>query len=326
MRMKTFFQNILKKHARKNLKYEWVKRISLKRLHKEIQNITIDISSSIKGALLISLGAISASFWLEGFLLPNGFIDGWVTGISLIVHALLTSIPLSFLLIIFNAPFIILGFFTVSRSFWIRSIWGILLLALLVQFAHFPVITDDTLLVSVFGGFFLGLWIGLAIRWWAVIDGTEVLAIFVNKKTVLSIGDVILIFNIFIFLVASYVFSIEIWLYAMLTYLVAAKTVDFVVSGTQEYIAITIISKHNEEVRVMLLEKFDKWATLYPAKSGYKKSNVWTRYNDVIYSVFTRLEIAKFYDEIEKIDSEAIIITQNIKDVKGLFHKKKIWH
>ena len=108
----------------------------------------------------------------------------------------------------------------------------------------------------------------------------------------------------------------------MLTYLVAAKTVDYVVSGTQEYIAVTIISHSNESVRTMLLNKFEKWATLYPAKSWYKQQQTWNRYNDVVYSIFTRLEIASLYSEMEKIDPLAIIITQNIKDVKGIFNKK----
>jgi len=290
-------------------------------IHKEVRNITIDIFRSIQGTLLIALGAFSAAFWLESFLLPNSFIDGWVTGVSLIVNEL-TTIPLSLLLIIINAPFIFLAFLTIGKNFGIKSIFGICTLALLVQFVHMPVITSDTLLISVFGWFFLGLWIGLAIRWGAVIDGTEILAIFINKKSSLSIWDTILLFNIAIFAVASYVFSLEIGLYGMLTYVVASKTVDFVVSGLQEYAWITIISEYNTELEAMLLDKFEKGCTLYPAKSHYLKNNIWSKYHDVIYTVFTRLEIAKLHTEIEKIDPQALVITENIKDIRWGFFKK----
>jgi len=327
--MKLLPQGILKEIARKQLKREWFKRISIKMIHKEVRNISIDIFRSLQGIMIISLGALSATFWLESFLLPNSFIDGWVTGISLIINEL-TTLPLSILLIIINAPFIAIGFFTVGKSFGIKSIFGIMLLAIFVQFVHLPVITDDKLLVSVFGWFFLGLGIGLAIRWGSVIDWTEVLALFINKKTAFSLWDVILVFNIIIFAFASYVFSLEIWLYGMLTYLVASKTVDYVVSWTQEYVGVTIISEYDREIQTMLLEKMNKGYTLYPAKSEYEKKWLWKSYNDVIFSIFTRLELSKLNTELEKIDSEVLIITQNIKDLKWEFkawkHHKKIWH
>ena len=159
----------------------------------------------------------------------------------------LTEIPLSILIVVINIPFLIMGVSTISKQFALKSIIAIILLALSVHFIPFPVITNDNLLVAIFGGFFLGLGIGLSIRGGSVIDGTEVLAIFVSKKTSMTIGDVILVFNVLIFSVAAYVFTIEISLYAMLTYLAASKTVDFVVSGIEEYIGVTIISEHSDE-------------------------------------------------------------------------------
>ena len=157
-----------------------------------------DILNEFRYFMFIILGALSASFGLGGFLLPNSFIDGGVMGISLITTEL-TGISLSLLIVIINLPFLVMGFSAISKQFAIRSLFAIILLALAVHLIPFPPVTDDNLLVSVFGGFFLGLGIGLAIRGGSVIDGTEVAAIYLNKTSSLTIGDVILIFNIIIF-------------------------------------------------------------------------------------------------------------------------------
>jgi len=183
---------------------------------KEIDDFRTSFRHIVLDMLFILFGVVSATFGLKGFLLPNSFIDGGVTGISLIV-AELSGLPLSIFIALINLPFLIMAFSTISWQFALRSIFAILLLALSVQFLPFPVVSDDKLLVAVFGGFFLGLGIGLAIRGGSVIDGTEVLAVFINKKSSLTIGDVILVFNVIIFSFAAYIFSIEIALYAILT-------------------------------------------------------------------------------------------------------------
>ncbi len=224
---------------------------------KEFKDTKVEFSHLVKDSALILLGIVSANIGLTGFLLPNAFIDGGVTGISLILTEI-TTIPLSYLLVAINIPFIIMGYSTIGKQFAIRSFIAILFLALSVHLVEIPIVTDDKLLIAVFGGFFLGLGIGLAIRGGAVIDGTEVLAIFVSKKTSLTIGDVILVFNILIFGAAAYTFSIEIALYAMLTYLSASKTVDFVVSGIEEYVGVTIISDYSEDIRLAIIEKMGR--------------------------------------------------------------------
>ncbi len=316
------FKHLLDSIARKQLKKEGRKYVSLKMTQKRVQDITIDMYFILEWYILISLGALSAAFWLEAFLIPNKFIDGGVTGISLILNELLPNISLSALLIIINIPFIILGFFTISRLFAIRSIFGITLLALCVAFVHFPVLTNDTLLVAVFGWVFLGVGIGLAIRGGWVIDGTEVLAIYIDKHSSFSIGDIILLFNIIIFAFASWVFSLEVGMYGMLTYLVASKTVNMITSGVNEYAGIQVISEYNNEVRDMLLEKYNMGCTIFQGKSGYEKKGVWKKYNDILYMVISRLELASFETDLEKIDPDALVIISNIKDIQGDFVRK----
>ena len=276
----------------------------------------------LKHIFFISLGVLSAGFGLKGFLLPNGFIDGGVTGISLLLEAL-TNYPLALLIVIINAPFIVLGYFQIGKLFTIKSIAAISGLALALIFIDYPIITSDKLLIAVFGGFFLGNGIGLTIRGGGVLDGTEVLAIYLTKKTGLTIGDLILIFNIIIFAVAAYLLSVETALYSILTYLTASKTVNLVVEGVEEYIGVTIISTKSEDIRIMIIQEMGKGVTIYNGKRGFGKKGENLNKTDVIYSVITRLEMTRLQTEIQKIDSDAFIIMNKVMDLQGGHLPKK---
>ena len=282
----------------------------------------IVLNHLLKDVVFITLGIVSAGFGLKGFLLPNSFIDGGAMGISLLISEV-NGWSLSILIVIVNLPFLILAFSQVGRSFAIKSILAIIALALVVYLVPYPIITSDKLLIAVFGGFFLGAGIGLAIRGGSVIDGTEVLAIYLSKKTGLTIGDVVLIFNIIIFSVGGYILSIEIALYAILTYMVASRTIDFIIEGIEEYTGITIISDYSEEVRLMITEKLGRGVTVYSGKGGYGKRGSVLKSVDIVYTVTTRLEIARLRNEIAKIDSDAFIIMNSVKDTRGGMIKKR---
>lgn len=292
------------------------------RVAKEFLLVKADIRYWSRSIFFVTLGILSAGLGLKGFLLPNHFIDGGVTGISLIVNAT-TQIPLPILLLAINLPFILLGFSQLGRSFAFKSILAISGLALAVALIEYPVVTSDKLLVATFGGFFLGAGIGLAMRGGAVIDGTEVLAIYAGKKTGMTIGDVILLFNVLIFSTAAYVLTLEAALYSMLTYVAASKTVDFIVEGIEEYIGVTIISTHHEELRRMIVEKIRRGVTVYSGKRGYGKSGEKSNPGDVIFTIVTRLEIAKLKSEVEKIDPNAFVFMTGVLDVKGGLVKKR---
>lgn len=272
--------------------------------------------------LLIVLGVASATLGLKGFLLPSHFIDGGVTGISLLVEER-TGTPLSVLLIVINIPFVIFGYWQIGRKFFIKSIIAITGLAIAVELAYFPVITEDKLLVAVFGGFFLGMGIGLAMRGGAVLDGTEVTAIFFSRRTDLTIGDVILIFNIIIFSVAAYLLSMEQALYSILTYMAASKTVTLIIEGIEEYTGVTIISHKHTEIRHMIINRLGRGVTVYQGKGGYGKQGHDRENIEIIYTVITRLEASRLNTEIEKIDPQAFVITNSIKDTKGGMIKKR---
>ncbi len=288
---------------------------------KDYRRFIISAKRYIKDAILLTAGIFSASFGFKGFLLTNHFIDGGATGISLLISQL-TTIPLYLLLICINIPFVFLGYKTINKQFAIKTSLAICGLALCVATVNFPDVTNDNLLVAVFGGFFLGAGIGLSIRGGAVIDGTEILAIFLSRKLGTTIGDIIVGINIIIFSAAAYLLSIEIAMYSMITYLAASRTLDFIVEGIEEYIGVTIVSARSEEIRQMIISKMGRGITVYSGKRGYGKSGE-TIERDIIYTVITRLEISKLNTEIAKIDSNAFVVMNAVKDIKGGIIKKR---
>ncbi|MEM7381045.1 MAG: YitT family protein [Bacteroidota bacterium] len=275
----------------------------------------------LRETLFIIIGVFAAAFGLESFLLPNRFIDGGVTGISLLITEV-SSQPLWLLVILVNIPFLLLGWKVIGKNFAIKASLAIVGLGLTLAWIEFPEVTEDRLLVAVFGGFFLGAGIGLSIRGGGVLDGTEVLAIFLSKKLGAKIGDLIIIINVIIFLAAAYLLSIESALYSMLTYLAASRTLDFVVEGIEEYTGVTIISNYSDEIRIMVTEKLGRGLTIYKAQGGYGKNGVHNEY-DVIYTVITRLEISKLNKEIQKIDPNAFVVMSSINDTRGGMVKKR---
>jgi uncharacterized membrane-anchored protein YitT (DUF2179 family) len=279
----------------------------------------------IKDFILISIGVVMASIGLKEFLLPNNFLDGGAMGLSLLTE-IITGVELSVLIVLINLPFIIIGAKQISMEFAVKSALAILALSLLVHFISLPAITSDKLLISVFGGFFLGAGIGFAIRGGAVIDGTEVLAIYVSKKTSLSVGDFISVFNVILFSFSALLVSVETAMYSMLTYFAASKTVDFIINGIEEYIGVTIVSRNATDVKQAIIDNLGRGVTVYNSESGYGKTGVNFNENKILFCVVTRLEVTRLLLEIDKIDEEAFVVQHSIKDTKGGMIKKRPLH
>ncbi len=288
---------------------------------KGLWELKVTILQSLRDVFLMLMGIGSAAFGLESFLLPSNFIDGGATGISLLISEV-AGLPLYGLLILVNIPFVFLGYKIIGKTFAVKTALAITGLAICVATIHFPEVTHDKLLVAVFGGFFLGAGIGLTVRGGAVIDGTEVLAIYLSKKFGTTIGDIIVLINIIIFSTAAYFLSVEAALYSLITYLSASKTLDFIIEGIEEYTSVTIISSHSEEIREMIINRMGRGVTIYNGKSGFGKSGE-TRDVDIIFTVVTRLELNKLKTELLKIDPNAFIVMSSVKDTKGGMIKKR---
>ncbi len=269
--------------------------------------------------VLIVLGVLSAAFGLKGFLLSSHFIDGGVTGVSMLLSATF-GWPLSVLIIIINLPFIALGFKQIGRAFAFRGMVAIALLGLCLAFVKFPDVTSDKLLTAVFGGFFLGAGIGMAIRGGAVLDGTEIAALLVSKaSSILRVGDVILLLNIVIFLAAVVLIGVEPALYSILTYFAASKTIDFILHGVEEYHAVLIVSDKSSEIRDALIRCLHRGVTVYQGRGGMSDVE-----RHILMSVVTRLEIGRVKNTAREIDPHAFIMVHSLADAEGGVVKRRL--
>ena len=292
---------------------------------KGLLRLGVLIRRGIRDIFLLLLGIFAAGFGLKGFLLPSGFIDGGTMGISLLMAGTM-KLSLPVLLVLINIPFVYIGYRSMGREFAVKTAFGILGLALVTGLVPYPIITADKLLVSVFGGFFLGAGIGLSMRGGGVLDGTEVLAVQLSRPLGISIGDVVMIINIFIFSIAAWLLSIETAMYSILTYFSASKTVDFLIEGIEEYTGVTIISVKSEAIRTAVTETLGRGVTIYKGERGYSGGNFENRELNILYTVVTRLEINRLNQEIEKIDPSAFVVMSSIKDTRGGMIRKRPLH
>ena len=266
----------------------------------------------MRNACLIVLGILSAGMGLHGFLRSSNFIDGGVTGVSMLLEKT-TGVPLSILLPLVNLPFIALAWKHLGRAFAFRSILAIGGLAIALATLKYPDVTPDLLLTAVFGGFFIGAGIGLAVRGGAVLDGTEIAALIISKRSqILKVGDIILIFNIVLFLTALEFLGVEAALYSILTYIAAARTLDFVIHGIDAFHAITIISDRSVEIRAQITSALGRGVTVYTGRGG--KSGV---EREILYCVVTRLELGKVSNIIRELDEDAFVTIHSLSYVQG---------
>lgn len=285
----------------------------------------------IKDSLIVILGILCATIGLEGFIIPNGLLDGGITGISLLIAGI-TPVDVSVYIFLLNVPFILMGYRQVSKLFALKTFLAIITLSVvlwILHSIHFPVVTNDKLLISVFGGLFLGAGIGFAMRGGCVIDGTEVLALFLTRKASLQVGEIILLINVLIFGVAALLHGIEVALYSVLTYLSASKTVDFLTDGIEEYTGVLIISKSHEKIRRRIIAQLGRGVTIFKGKRGLMgKKAIEGGLNDmdIIYTVVTKLELTKVKNIVHDIDPDCFMTTQSINSVRGGMIKPRKLH
>jgi uncharacterized membrane-anchored protein YitT (DUF2179 family) len=270
------------------------------------------VRRELLNAVLILAGILAAAMGLKGFLLSSSFIDGGVTGVSMLL-AKITPVPLALWLPLVNAPFILVGYRQMGRAFALRSALAIGGLSVALAAVPFPDVTPDLLLTAVFGGFFIGAGIGLAVRGGAVLDGTEIAALLISKHSYLfKVGDVILLFNVVLFLLAMSVLGIEPALYSILTYVTAAKTLDFIIYGLEEFTAITVISAKSAVIRERITHELGRGVTVYRGYGGLKE-----RDEEILYCVVTRLEVGRVKAIVRANDAHAFVVSHPVADVDG---------
>jgi len=280
----------------------------------------------VTDTIYVLFGILFCGFALRSFLVPNSFFDGGVTGISLLVHELY-HLNIAYVIIIANIPFIIMGAFQVNKTFAIRTFIAIIGLGLCLLYMPYPQITSDKLLVSIFGGVFMGIGVGLAIRGGCALDGIEVLALYTGKRISFTISEIILGINIIIFLIAAIKLGLPTSLYSILTYYTASKTISFVIEGLEEYTGVTIISGESETIKKQLVMTLGRGITIYKGERGYLKDSFDVHQPvDIIFTVVTRLEVRRLRNLVHEIDPKAFVFTSTIKEAAGGVLKKRARH
>ncbi|MBK8626397.1 MAG: YitT family protein [Saprospiraceae bacterium] len=285
-----------------------------------------NISAFMSDSFINIVGVLLSAFALKGFLVPNHFFDGGVTGMSLLFHEIY-HINLAYVIILFNIPFVIISYFSIGQSFSLKMFGSVVLLGICLVLMPTIALTSDKLLISIFGGVFLGLGVGLIMRAGSALDGIEVLALYTLKKTSFSITEIILGINIIIFSIAAINFGIETALYSILTYFCATRTIDYVVEGIQAYSGVTIVSSLSDEIKYHLVEKLGRGITIYKGERGYLPGNFDVHTPcDLIFTVITRLELRRLKNVVHNIDPKAFIFVSAIKESSGGVLKKIVKH
>ncbi|WP_338452422.1 YitT family protein [Niallia oryzisoli] len=289
--------------------------------NKKIGHKRLALRSVIKRALFITIGAVIMGYGLEAILIPNNMIDGGVTGLSMLLSHI-TPINLSIFLVVLNLPFFFLGYKQIGKTFAFSMLYGIVALSIATSFMHHvkPIVHDE-LLAVVFGGLALGVGVGLTLRNGGVLDGTETLAILVEKRLPFSVGEIIMFVNVIIFAIAAFVFGLENALFSMLTYFIAFKTIDVVVKGLEDMKSMYIISDNTTEIAEAITERLGRGVTYLHGEGSYSGED-----KRVILCVFTRLEEAKMKDIIKELDPGAFIISSDVSEVRGGRFKKRDIH
>ncbi len=271
----------------------------------------------IKNILQIIVGCSMAVFAMKGFMIPNKFLDGGITGISLLLFEAF-HIHISLLTLVLNLPFIYMGYKKIGKTFAVQTSIAAMLLSIGLFFVHIPSFTSDKLLIAVFGGLLMGTGVGLVIRTGGVIDGAEVIAVFTKRKTGLSNSEIIMIFNTFIFAGAAFHFGLEAAMYSLITYFSATRATDYVVDGIEQYTAINIITSQEDRVKDYLVNELAKGITVYKGERGYLPGSFEIKTNcDIIVTIVTRLEVNQIQQAVLEIDPKAFVFVQNIKEAAG---------
>jgi len=270
-----------------------------------------------KSLLYRLLGIACAIIAFKGFLLPNKFLDGGVTGISILIYKIF-DIDISLVLILLNLPFIFLGYKKIGKTFAYSSLISIILLAVGLHFFEIPTITSDKFLIAIFGGIFIGLAIGLVIRSGGVIDGLEVIVEYTNRKSVFSSTEIIMCINTTLFMVAAYKFGLEKAMYSTITFFTAIKTANYIVDGIEEFTKMTIVSKEYEKLKSLIAQDYGKGISIYKGERGYLPDSFDVKADcDVIVTIVTRLEIFHLRNAVLKVDPTAFIFLETINEVNG---------
>lgn len=286
-----------------------------------IKHKNASIGKILKRAVFILFGAILVSVALEIFLVPNEIIDGGITGVS-IIAAHVSGIPLGAFLFVLNLPFLLIGYKQMGKTFALSTLFGVTIMSAGTALLHdVPRLTDDPLLAAVFGGIILGVGVGIVLRYGGSLDGTEIVAVLLNRKSPFSVGEIVMFINLFILSSAGFVYGWNHAMYSLIAYYIAFKMIDLTIEGFQESKSVWIISEMYKDLGDAIVARLGRGVTYLQGEGGYTGED-----KKVIFCIITRLEEAKLKTIVEELDPAAFLAVGNIHDVRGGQFKKKAIH
>ena len=276
-----------------------------------------DYMKEIFNYVMLVIGAMIAAFSIEEFLVPCTILDGGVVGISIMINNL-SRIPLGVLTLVLNAPFLLVGMRKLGTQFIAKSAVAMVTFSIFLGiFAPLTDMTRDYLLAVCFGGVFLGIGVGLVIRSGGCLDGTETVAIFLNRRFNLPVGQTVLFINIMIYTLAGFLFGFDRAMYSLLTYFITSKVIDFVETGVEQAKAAMIITNEGRKIADEIYKKMGRTVTMLEGEGLISGKKV------VLYCVLNRLEIYELKHLIKEVDASAFITISDVSEIIGNHIKKK---
>lgn len=292
----------------------------------KIDKIDWDHVFNLRSVLFTLVGIALAVMALKGFMIPNHFLDGGITGISILIHEIF-HVPIALILLLLNAPFIYIAYKLVGKTFAIQTLLAVLVLCITIHFVEVPKVTENKILTALFGGLLIGAGMGFVIRGGGVFDGLEVIVHHTQKRLGLTAAEMVFFINSILFLIAAIFLGIETAMFSILTYFTAVKTTEYVVDGFEEFIALNIIAQKSELVKEIIVKDFNKALTVYKGERGFLPDSFHVSNDcDIIVTIISRLELYRLQEAIKAADPKAFLYVQTIKEVRGGIGKHTAKH
>jgi uncharacterized membrane-anchored protein YitT (DUF2179 family) len=270
-----------------------------------VKSILTNIGLIIAGSLLCALA-------INGILVPQQFLAGSITGLTLLIHYIWPKMPVGMIYFLLNVPIFALGWRYVGRRFFLYSIAGLVIFSVAVELIQFRIPLEDRFLSVLLAGIIAGIGSGIILRSRGSAGGLDILAIIVMKAHSVRLGSTILAFNVVLLTAIALMFNIEATLYALIFIFVSSRLVDLVVTGLSQRKLVTIISERWQEIEQVILQRLNRGVTRVRGEGGYSH-----RQGMILYSVVTFQELSRLKRIIREIDPDAFVVVTDTLEVMG---------
>jgi uncharacterized membrane-anchored protein YitT (DUF2179 family) len=275
-----------------------------------------DLKRNLANLTLIVIGSAIMAVGYSLFLIPHHFVPGGVSGIAIIINYF-TRLPVGTLIMVLNIPVFVFGIRIMGRKYGLRSLLGMVISSLLIDFFYeilkLKSATDNAVLAAIYGGFMLGIGLGLVFRGRASTGGSDIIGQIINKYTGVSIGIGIMLVDFFIISASGLAYkNLEAPLYGYIVLFISTKVIDMILEGWNYTKLVIITSTQTEKIQDFILNTLDRSGTALKSRSLYLN-----RDGETIITVIHRKQLAELREFIKSIDENAFVIINDTYAVLG---------